>query len=353
MTPHWKEDSMSHVDEGTLHAYLDGELPPSERAAVESHLAQCATCRATLAEERGLLERASALLGSARPVERPAPPFEQLRQARRHSPWRVRVPLAWAASLALALGLGYYLRTPEPRTVSLAQDHSVAAPASAQEEKATRTVVRQHTRERASARASDQLAERHDTAISTAAPGVTGASGAVAMQPRVNVRAESPTTVSPPPVAPHPALPPPNAKTAAPRQASPPVALEEVVVTATPASAFASWPIVDRGTAAALLGENPVGLPGLPIRTLRLSPGLDRTVLVEQALDSTAVIQVFQRVASVGAQSDTSGHAHDRADEQGRTNRLARFMGRLRVEIAGPVSPDSLNRLLELIAPLP
>jgi hypothetical protein len=344
MTPHWKEDSMSHVDEGTLHAYLDGELPPSERAAVESHLTQCATCRATLAEERGLLERASALLGSARPVERPAPPFEQLRPARKPSPWRVRVPLAWAASLALALGLGYYLRNPEPRTVSLAQDHSVAAPASAQEEKATPTVVRQHTRERESAPASDHLAELRDTAINTATPGVTRASSAVAMQPRVNVRTESPTTVSPPPVAPRPALPLPNAKTAAARQASPPVALEEVVVTGT-ASAFASWPVVDRGTAAALLGENPVGLPGLPIRRLRLSPGLDRTVLVEQALDSTAVIQVFQRVASVGAQSDTS--------RQGRANRLARFMGRLRVEIAGPVSPDSLNRLLEQIAPLP
>lgn len=337
---------MSHVDEGTLHAYLDGELPPSERAAVESHLAQCPTCRATLAEERVLLERANALLGSARPVERPAPPFEQLRQARRHSPWRVRMPLAWAASLALALGLGYYLRnpdgtvttTPEPRTVSLAQDHSVAAPASAQEEKAARTVVRQHTRDRALARASDQLAERHDTSMNTAAPGVTGASGAVAMLPRVNVRTESPA-----------------------RQASPPVALQEVVVTGTPApaapmlreSAIASWPVIDRGTAAALLGENPVGLPGLPIRKLRLSPGLDRTVLVEQALDSTAVIQVFQRVASVGARSDTSGHARDRADEPGRANRLARFMGRLRVEIAGPVSPDSLNRLLEQIVPLP
>lgn len=329
---------MSHVDEGTLHAYLDGELPPSERAAVESHLAQCATCRATLAEERVLLERASALLGSARPVERPAPPFEQLRQARRHSPWRVRMPLAWAASLALALGLGYYLRnpdgtvttTPEPRTVSVAQDRSVTAPASAQEEKATPTVVRQHTRDRESARASDQLA--------ASAPGVTGASGAVAMQPSGSVRTESPA-----------------------RQASPPVALQEVVVTGTPApaaprpreSAVASWPVIDRGTAAALLGENPVGLPGLPIRKLRLSPGLDRTVLVEQALDSTAVIQVFQRVASVGARSETSGHARDRADEPGRASRLARFMGRLRVEIAGPVSPDSLNRLLEQIVPLP
>src|ERR1051326_8534387 len=69
-----KEESMSHVDEGTLHAYLDGELSSSERAAVDAHLGQCGECRAALAEERALLERASALLGSARPPGGAPPP---------------------------------------------------------------------------------------------------------------------------------------------------------------------------------------------------------------------------------------------------------------------------------------
>ena len=90
MMQDWKEDSMSHVDEGTLHAYLDGELPPAERTAVEAHLAECARCRANLIEERALRERASAVLGSARPSERPAPPLEQLRREPKRSPWRVR-----------------------------------------------------------------------------------------------------------------------------------------------------------------------------------------------------------------------------------------------------------------------
>src|SRR4051812_9547251 len=104
-----KETSMSHVDEGTLHAYLDGELPPTERAALEAHLAQCETCRAQLVEERALLERSNVLLGATRPVERPLPAFEQLRREPKRSPWRVRTPVAWAASIALALGFGYYL----------------------------------------------------------------------------------------------------------------------------------------------------------------------------------------------------------------------------------------------------
>src|SRR6266566_377284 len=112
MMQDWKEDSMSHVDEGTLHAYLDGELPSAERAALEAHLAGCATCRGNLIEERSLRERASAVLGSARPAERPAPPLDQLRREPKRSPWRVRRSFAWAASIALALGLGYFMRSP-------------------------------------------------------------------------------------------------------------------------------------------------------------------------------------------------------------------------------------------------
>src|SRR6266487_1915588 len=61
--------NMSHVDDGTLHAYLDGELLPVERAV---------------------------------------PPLHQLRPPR--LAWRLRVPIAWAASVVLALGLGYYVR---------------------------------------------------------------------------------------------------------------------------------------------------------------------------------------------------------------------------------------------------
>ncbi|MGH7338052.1 MAG: anti-sigma factor family protein, partial [Myxococcota bacterium] len=55
--------NMSHVDEGTLHAYLDNALPPSERATLEAHLTGCASCRARLAEERALVARARELLG--------------------------------------------------------------------------------------------------------------------------------------------------------------------------------------------------------------------------------------------------------------------------------------------------
>src|SRR5438874_168010 len=40
--------------ENQLHAYYDDELNPSERAAFEAHLHDCADCRAQLAELRAL-----------------------------------------------------------------------------------------------------------------------------------------------------------------------------------------------------------------------------------------------------------------------------------------------------------
>src|SRR6185295_2080303 len=99
--------NMSHVDDGTLHAYLDGELAPVERARFEAHVAECAACRGRLEEERALIERASNLLALAQPPDRSAPPLHELRRPR--LAWRLRVPLAWAATVVLALGIGYYV----------------------------------------------------------------------------------------------------------------------------------------------------------------------------------------------------------------------------------------------------
>src|SRR2546422_10926374 len=102
--------SMSHVDDGTLHAYLDGELSPPEAQGVEAHLAQCPGCRGRLEEERTLITRAGELLALAAPPDRELPPFRagDVKPPTRLW-WRVRLPLAWAATVVLALGIGTYL----------------------------------------------------------------------------------------------------------------------------------------------------------------------------------------------------------------------------------------------------
>jgi anti-sigma factor RsiW len=345
MTQGGKEDSMSHVDEGTLHAYLDGELASTERAALEAHLAQCATCRATLAEERALLERASALLGSARPAERPAPPFEQLRRAPKRAPWHVRRSLAWAASIALALGLGYYLRNPAARVAPATPVPQVAV---AHDRGASPAPVRQVERQgrRAAADEAAQTREKVDSGATSVALG---------NEPQVHERPPSANA------APRPAD---ALSTAAARSVTGALARTERDRGAAAASSMridgapvpqlgaTNWPVINRRVARSILGEEPVGLPGLATRSIRRGPGTDGTVVVEQAVDSSTVIQIFQRPASPALHD--SAYGYTRTLERARSDRLlARFVGRLRVEIAGPVSPDSLNRLLEQVAPLP
>src|SRR6266550_2010339 len=354
MMQDWKEDNMSHVDEGTLHAYLDGELPSAERATLEAHLEGCATCRANLTEERGLRERASAVLGSARPAERPAPPLEQLRREPNRSPWRVRRSFAWAASIALALGLGYSLRTPgasaplqtpaEP--LALAQHRAE----STREEKSQSQVqapapapAQRRPNDRRQARAADELvardAPRTDSAAQVAIR-VRGATVAPAAQRLADsIRVEA---------------------SVADRSVAP-----SLFVDGAPARRLAStaWPVINRRLARSILGGEAVGLPGLATRAFRRAPGTDGTVVVEQVLDSSTVIQIFQRPAypydSSGSGDINESRSRPRAyasEDRARERsslRFGRFVRGLRVEITGPLSADSLNRLLEQVAPLP
>src|SRR5205814_6752510 len=57
-----REDYMQHLDEGTIHAWLDGALDAEESARVEEHVAQCAKCSAAVAEARGFAAGASRIL---------------------------------------------------------------------------------------------------------------------------------------------------------------------------------------------------------------------------------------------------------------------------------------------------
>lgn len=57
-------DRHEHLDEGTIHAWLDGALPPDESARVEAQSGACAECAALLAEARGLVAASSRILSS-------------------------------------------------------------------------------------------------------------------------------------------------------------------------------------------------------------------------------------------------------------------------------------------------
>jgi hypothetical protein len=377
--------NMSHVDDGTLHAYLDGELTPVERARLEAHVAECGACRDRLAEERALIERASSLLGLAQPPERAAPPLHQLR--RPSVVWRLRVPVAWAATVVLAVGLGYYAgdrtsdRTsmsaaPEPVAMRAA-DSSVVDRAGYVGTSPSRlyTPPRAQSpappRTRPLAAAERKEAERQPVMVVDGTPvasrldtapfGAAAANGVVAIRSRDTGAANAAPVAAPaPPAAPQTA-----------GAALPQSALEEVRVTTGTAIVqrddvrralvATQWPIIRRGPARQILGAEPMGVPGLAVRNIRRSP-TGEVVLVEQAIDSVTVIQLFQErvesdhflarsFAADSLRSDTPvGYVSIRGGAA--TERLARFIGGVRVEIAGPLSADSLNRLLEQVKPI-
>ncbi len=102
---------MSHLDEGTLHALLDGEIPSTELGAIQAHLAGCVGCRARLDEGRQLASEAMGLVEMMEvpePVGVPTSARTQPSIAVYRRPW-VR-GLAWAASVIGAVGLGYAVR---------------------------------------------------------------------------------------------------------------------------------------------------------------------------------------------------------------------------------------------------
>lgn len=258
------------------------------------------------------------------------------------------MPLTWAASVLVALGLGYYARdavqarrAPVPEVAFLDSPDNAAAALQAEALSRTAAVPPQ-----LAARPSRVPAERRhvDAPVAPAAREPPQASMETARDPALqidgNIYAAQKDT----------------ARAVAGAVSIPsPVSMMEVVVTSARDADLAavrgrqettSWSVIERDQARQLLGADPVGVPGLAVREMRHSPARDSVVLVEQQVDSTTVIQLLQRRAE---QPDVGRGVVIR----GGTERLARFVGSLRVEIAGPLTSDSLNKLLEQLKPIP
>jgi len=378
---------MSHVDEGTLHAYLDGELASVERERVDTHLRGCPACQARLVEERALIERASRLLGIAAPPERAMPPLQQLRQPR--LTWRLRRPVAWAATLILAVGLGWYARgsmmpgrTSDTATPVLAP----ATPSAAAETRpgpvvdspayADRPMAHLAVREGLSDSGRKDRDERH----LTSAPAVGAASNAMQPQESTAVVAGAVATLGaraeqkPEAIAQlsRPATSDVTVRrqaaavpAAAEPQAAPPIMVDGVPLgdaasgvisfrtrRATPIMST-TWPIIARQPARDVLGVDPVIIPGFAVRAYRRNPAA-REIAVEQVTDAGTTISLIERVVDttldeLGRADSAVVHAYaPRAMAKAANERLARFVGPLRIEIDGPLTPDSLSSLLEL-----
>ncbi len=305
---------MSHVDDGTLHAYLDGELAPVEAQGVDAHLAQCPACRSRVDEERALIARADELLGLAAPPDRAVPPFRagDLKPPVRLW-WQVRLPLAWAATVTVALGIGMYLgggvlprRAPPPATEALD------------------SAARDLTAPRLAARApqAKQRAPQGGGAATPAAPPVPVERDALRQSAAVAANAPGHAPLSEP-VAP----------------------------------SFAA--LISLDSARLLLGQDPLALPDVPIRGLRRERALGEVVIVvEQALDSSTVIELRERRPLPPALDEvvvTGAYEGRQGPERARHDSVAAGIMRaptLRVEISGPLPADSLKQLWQRLKPV-
>lgn len=107
---------MRHVDDGTLHAWLDGEVTdPAVVAWVDAHLRDCTECATRLADARSTIEHADALLALSAPAF-DTPPFARIVERAdapaagvpRRRQWALAA--GWAASVLLAAALGWAAR---------------------------------------------------------------------------------------------------------------------------------------------------------------------------------------------------------------------------------------------------
>ena len=124
---------MQHLEDGYLHAIADGEVPSEELVAVREHLDACESCRARLDEARNDAESARELVelievplgaDTADRADRADGAVAAVRTSR--GPRWVR-PVAWAASLVLAAGIGYYGRRDAPFAAPPAVQSAVPA----------------------------------------------------------------------------------------------------------------------------------------------------------------------------------------------------------------------------------
>lgn len=140
-----------HLDEGTLHAFLDGELDSDQMAEVERHLADCTECHRQADEARSMLHEADDLIdrldpppfvvlpeggamggGGLKPVVLMPPEPETPRPVRPFAPpgvprrWRA---VGWAAGLVLVAGTGWLVTRDRgadaARDVRLAQSEAL------------------------------------------------------------------------------------------------------------------------------------------------------------------------------------------------------------------------------------
>jgi hypothetical protein len=368
---------MPHLGEGLLHAYLDETLP--ENAA--SHLSVCAECRANLEKARLLKENAEAILAGAEPEGVAMPSFEELQararsrsgvvERQRRSMYQLR-SLAWAATVVLALAVGWYARSTvlqtgqdrlasEGETRGLEQEES--APDTELDELAGQQVppdvvggvaIAADRGESLQARrvstpgSADSLARLRQAQEVSAAPltaaridpaSAAGAGAGAGMQQPQEMR-EAPQMLP---------------QVAAERAAAEPTGTQGAAVQEGDAEFF--WTSVNEATAANILNGPVPAVEGLPVVAYATSSRNGRqTVRVHQRLESGQLLELVITPEGDPDQSNDAKKGMEFLDAapgvfEESVNSVAILRGNLSIRLSGSLATDSLRVLGRKIPP--
>jgi len=351
---------MQHLDDALIAEWVDGAIAAEspQYAAIASHVDQCDECRIRVDEERALAGHVRQLLGVAAPPER-IPAFDEVlhRAGKRRRPgglppmWR---RLAWAATIVVAGGVGWYGRgvldrdtgSPRPAEVARAGGDAAEAPAPAMQE----PVALERAEPQREEAATDRAAPSEARAVVPAAPPPVADAGAGRQQSKEGLAAAGAEAgAANRDAARRDAAPPPSAAVVGAVASPQPSALEAVAQPERMQKAAASiaWTPVSQAVAERVLGSPLRIVPDLPVTRIEVAPD-GVTVRVLQDLGNGVVLDLVETAA------DARGAATAlrlRTAEQERPGEIAdveatAVVDGIRVVATAPVSRDSLAGLL-------
>lgn len=364
---------MRHLDDGQIAELIDaaggGPGGPASRDA-EAHLRDCAACRERVEEARHIAARARAILGAAVPSSAvTAPPFAEVlhragrmrRGARRARAWR---GLAWAATVVLAVGVGWYARgevtipAPAERTAPLAAPASVAAAGAVAEEDSLATTPAESSRVTEAERGAAPPEERR---LADAASPVGAARTQDSGVPSGRTDAAQERSGAAPPAAE-----PPQARTppaperlaaSAPRPDLRRIVVDEAPVPSAKAAAepterqaaVGNRITISRETAERVLGGRIALLEGLPVESYFMLAGETAVIQAVQRLPDGGRLELEQwRSEAVRTEADAAVRQamESRARHQAAFAEESLEVNGLKVVARAAIPPDSLRALL-------